>query len=64
MTNKQDILRTEVKMLKATKDIKYLKIAELLGIKTNSFYNWLKCQYNFSEETLNKLTNIVNDLKN
>ncbi len=44
----QDKLRNEVKSLKAFQDISYKELAELLEIQRNSFYNWLKGQYNLS----------------
>ena len=43
-----NILRKQVKELKVYQDIKYIELAEYLEIKPNSFYNWLKGQYDFS----------------
>lgn len=56
-------LRKEVKVLKALKGIKYKNIAEPLGIKTDSFYSWLRGSYAFSEERSQKLYEIINKLK-
>lgn len=40
----QDFLRDQVKRLKWQEDISYKEIAEdLLGMKYNSFINWLHC---------------------
>ncbi len=36
-----DKLRKEVKYLKVFQNMKYKDIAELLEIRTDSFYNWL-----------------------
>jgi hypothetical protein len=38
----QDILRKEVKLLKAFNNISYRTFAEAIGVKTSSFYSWLK----------------------
>ena len=44
MTDKE--LRSKVKLLKATDAIKnYAEVAELLEMKSGSFYNWLKDYY-------------------
>ena len=45
-----DELRRKVKELKVYQDITYKELAEYLEIQRNSFYNWLKGYYNFSEE--------------
>ena len=59
-----DILRKQVKILKATQGISYKEIAEeYLEIKTNSFYNWLRGEYNFSEERISRLLDIIETLK-
>lgn len=55
-------LRQEVKLLKVYKNVSYRQLAEQLGIKTKSFYNWLHGEYDFSERTANKLHNICMDL--
>lgn len=44
----QDELRKSVKMLKVLQGVTYTELAGLLEIKRNSFYNWLKGQYDFS----------------
>ena len=56
-------LRKEVKMIKALQDISYTELAEFLEIKRSSFYNWLKGQYNLSEEKQNRLSDIIDTLK-
>ena len=42
-----EILRKEVKLLKALQGVSYKEIAEeYLGIRQDSFYSWLKGYYN------------------
>jgi hypothetical protein len=45
-----DLLRQQCKELKIYQGVKYSEIADYLEIKKNSFYNWLKGQYTFSQE--------------
>ena len=52
-------LRQEVKLLKAYKNVSYKQLAEQLGIKTKSFYNWLHGEYDFSERTAERLQNVL-----
>lgn len=52
-------LRQEVKLLKVYKNISYRQLAEQLGIKTKSFYNWLHGEYSFSDRTAERLHSIV-----
>ena len=58
-----EALRKQVKELKVYQDISYKELAEYLEIKRNSFYNWLKGYYNFSEEKQKQLQDIINNLK-
>ena len=58
-----ETLRENVKKLKVYQDIPYKELAELLQIKTNSFYNWLKGQYSFSDARKLQLEDLVNTLK-
>lgn len=55
----QDDIRLKVKLLKVKKDISYLQLAKELGIKRNSFYNWLKGYYDLSLTKLNNLIQII-----
>lgn len=52
-------LRQEVKLLKAYKNVSYKQLAEQLGIKTKSFYNWLHGEYDFSERTAERLHSVL-----
>lgn len=52
-------LRQEVKLLKVYKNVSYKQLAEDLGIKTKSFYNWLHGEYSFSDKTAERLHNIL-----
>lgn len=46
-----EILRKEVKLLKALQGVSYKELAEeYLGIRQDSFYAWLKGYYNLGEE--------------
>lgn len=58
-----EALRKQVKELKVYQDITYKELAEYLEIQRNSFYNWLKGYYNFSEEKQIQLQDIINNLK-
>ena len=58
-----DILRVEVKALKAFHDINYKQIADELGVKQRSFYNWLAGQFDFSANRKRRLNNIIKQKK-
>lgn len=57
-----DTLRQNVRLLKVYKNVSYKDIAQRLGIRTNSFYNWLRGEYSFSQGTANKLKYIVAEM--
>ena len=56
-------LRKEVKLLKALQGISYKEIEEFLEIRQDSFYNWLKGYYEFSEERQRRLLDVIACLK-
>lgn len=56
-------LRKEVKLLKALQGISYKEVAEFLEIRQDSFYNWLKGYYDFSEERQRRLLDVIACLK-
>lgn len=58
-----DYLRREVKLLHALQDIRYKEIAEYLEIKSDSLLKWLHGYYNLSVEKLERLDEIVANLK-
>lgn len=58
-----DFLRKECKYLKAYQGITYKEIAELLEIRQDSFYSWLKGYYNLSLEKQQQLKEILSNLK-
>lgn len=60
---KDDILRKEVKMLKALQEISYKEIAYYLEIKQSSFYSWLSGQYDFGYEKQRRLQEVLDTLK-
>ena len=59
----QNKLRKEVKLLKALQGISYTELAEYLEINRSSLYNWLKGQYDFSIQTVNRLQQIITNIK-
>ena len=55
-----EILRKEVKLLKAFQGVSYKELAEeYLGIRQDSFYSWLKGYYNLGEEKQKQLYDVV-----
>lgn len=59
-----EILRKEVKLLKALQGISYKELAEeYLGIRQDSFYSWLKGYYNLGKEKQRQLYDVVVTLK-
>ena len=57
-----DTLRHKVKLLKVYKNVSYKDLSRRLGIKTNSFYNWLRGEYSFSQETADRLRYIITEM--
>ena len=58
-----ELLRNECKYLKCYQGITYKEISDYLGIKQDSFYNWLKGYYNFSYKRRVQLQYIISTLK-
>lgn len=58
-----DILRHQVKLLKALQGISYKEIAERIGIKPDSLGSWLRCNYNFSDTRIERLKQIIDEYK-
>lgn len=56
-------LRKKCKELKVFQDVPYKDIATQLGLKKNSFYNWLRGYYNLSIEKQQELQNILSNFK-
>ena len=56
-------LRKQCKELKVFQGVAYNEIAEYLEVKRNSFYNWLKGYYDFSEERQARLKDVIACLK-
>lgn len=61
MTNDQ--LRLNCKLLKATQGNKYKELAELLGIKQDSFYSFLRGRFDLSAQNQEHLEYILNTLQ-
>lgn len=57
------ILRKEVKILKAIQGVSYKELAEYLEIRQDSFYNWLNGQYDLGDKKQKRLFEIVSTLK-
>lgn len=57
-----DTLREKVKLLKVYKNVSYKTIAQKLGVKTKSLYNWLHGEYTLSANTANRLKYIVEEM--
>lgn len=59
-----DFLRKEVKLLKALQGISYTELAEnYLEIKKNSFYSWLRGDFDLSEEKQKLLYDVIETLR-
>lgn len=58
-----DELRKQCKELKVFQGVAYTEIAGFLEVKRNSFYNWLKGYYDFSEERQARLKEVIACLK-
>lgn len=58
-----DELRKQCKELKILQNIPYSEIAAYLEVNKNSFYNWLKGYYDFSEARQERLQEIISCLK-
>lgn len=56
---KQEELRKKVRILKATQDISYKELAEMIELRDSSMYNWLRNQYDLSYEKAKLLADIV-----
>ena len=58
-----DELRKQCKELKVFQGFPDTEIAGFLEVKRNSFYNWLKGYYDFSEERQARLKEVIACLK-
>ena len=58
-----DLLRKEVRLLKALQHISYKEFAEYIEIKTDSFYCWLNGYYDLGFEKQQKLKEIIEIIK-
>lgn len=58
-----DILRKEVKLLKALQGVSYKEIAEFLEVQPDSLYNWLCGYYNLGIQKQKRLYEIIATLK-
>ena len=56
-------LRIEVKLLKALQGVSYKEIAEYLEVKQDSFYSWLKGNFEFGEEKELLLKEVITNIK-
>lgn len=56
-------LRYDCKLQKAIYNTTYKQIADAIGIKQSSFYNWLKGYYSLSERRLGQLYYYLDKIK-
>lgn len=56
-------LRYLVKLQKIYNGIPYAAIADRLGIRRSSFYNWLKGQYDFGDERREQLADLLKTIQ-
>lgn len=59
----QERIRKRAKLLKATQNVSYKELAEYLEISTSTMYNWLHCQFDFSEHRALCVATLYNKLK-
>lgn len=58
-----NLLRKEVKLLKALQNVSYKELAEDLEIRQDSFYCWLKGYYDLGIEKQQRLRDIIELIK-
>ena len=56
----QDNLRQQVYFLKRL--VSYGEIAKCIGVKQSTFYSWLDGNFNFKDETLERLQEFITDI--
>lgn len=60
---KQEDIRQKCKYLKWSKDVSYREMAEYIGMKVNSFYNFISCEtVKLSYEKISKLLKLIEEL--
>ena len=58
-----EVLRVEVRLIKSFYKITYKTIAEILGIKQRSLYNWLAGQFELSGQRKRQLRKYIEKIK-
>lgn len=58
-----DFLRKECKMLKVLQGVSYKELAELIEVRQDSFYSWLKGYFNYGLNRQKRLKEIIELLK-
>lgn len=58
-----DYLRNECKMLKVLQGVSYKELAELIEVRQDTFYSWLKGYFNFSPSRQKRLKEVIGLLK-
>lgn len=61
--NKNEILRNEVKELKLQEGVSYKEFVEIINYNYSTFYSWLRGSFNYSEEKLEDIENLINSIK-
>ena len=61
--NKNEILRNEIKELKLQEGVSYKEFVEIINYNYSTFYSWLRGSFNYSEEKLEDIENLINSIK-
>lgn len=58
-----EIYRKELRVLKANTRISFKQMKEYLGLSKSGFYHWINAYYDLSEEKLEQVAQMIEDLK-
>ena len=59
----QNYLRKKVRYLKAEHNISYKEVSQYLDIRKSSMYNWLRNQYDLSDQKALRLEEIIRTME-
>ena len=63
ISNKNDFLREQVKLLKVQQNISYKEFVEFIDFNYSTFYSWLRGAFNYSEEKLEDIECLLLSIK-